>query len=124
MHSPEFSTLMQKYPSEKSSISAIEDLIDANRKSGGTSEYGVERLIELCRPKSMFSFQLLLSEMDGLGALRRVYRLVTENELMLKEFRSLSEIPETVVNDFTGFEQEVDPELIREIYKIEIKKTT
>ena len=124
MHSHEFSTLMQKYPSEKSSISAIEDLIDANRKSGGTSEYGVERLIELCRPKSMFSFQLLLSEMDGLGALRRVYRLVTENELMLKEFRSLSEIPETVVNDFTGFEQEVDPELIREIYKIEIKKTT
>ena len=111
MRSDKFETITAEKPEWKDTIQALADLLEPGK------EYSFNFLVHRLPDVPPAQLSLVLSELDDVGVLQRIVRVESpETGGGIGDFRSLLDVPETIVDYRTGKTLEVTPDNIRTIF--------
>lgn len=118
MSSAKFKDIMSKFPNDKTVVRRLEKLADSGAPSR-ESEYTFEFLLGAVSPSSPEALSLLLAEMQTRGLVEKIVRVVSpSNKGGIRDFHSLSEVPEEIHDWRTDRTLMVTPDDLRVVFKL------
>ena len=118
MSSPQFAALIAEFPEERDTINRLEKLLG----EGQERVVALDRMIGLVEPHSTESLALILAELSLANLLRRFVRVESpSNKGGIKDFPTLSDVPERIYDWRADREIDVTPENVHLFFAISEK---
>lgn len=114
MLSEKFELLVHEFPEESKAIENLHGLLASCQPS---AQYTLTRLIDKLEPSSTYMFPYLLNSAVSHGVLEKVFRVESPSLGGIKDFASMTSIPDTIYDWHQDKEIDVMPEYIKLIFK-------
>ena len=117
MYSMNFENLTASFPNDKDAILRIAELIEENSKAK-KAFFSVTRITDRAAPISQFTLAYVLQQLESSGILRKIIRVTSKEGVGIKDFTSILDIPETILDRNRDINIVVEPEDLKIFYQV------
>ena len=124
MSSVRLEPIIEKFPDEKRVVRKLASVLSHTERGGAEKgaprEYTFEHLFQLSHAPSVETFSRILTEFVRQGALQKLIRVESpETKGGIKDFPSISAVPEEIFDWRTDRRMIVQPQNLRVIFRVE-----
>ena len=112
-----FDTLTASFPDDKDAILRIAELIEESSTTTKTL-FSVTRITDRAAPISQFTLAYVLQQLESLGILKKIIRVTSKEGVGIKDFTSILDIPETILDRNRDINIVVEPEDLHIFYQV------
>jgi hypothetical protein len=110
-----FDSIINSHPTERDAIKRLKQLLE--RHVGTRTEFDLNRLCDLVRPKSREELSIALGELARQGQIRQILRVMSPKvHGGIGDFESLAEIPRFMLDSRSDLQFEVTPDDLQVVY--------